>query len=58
MWLILEWRNGEAVPEHAYLGSLAAHTSHRRLVYRLKERFRVEQSYRELKQELGLDHYE
>lgn len=58
LWLIVEWRTGEAKAERAYLASLPPHTSHRRLVYLLKERYRVEQSYREMKQELGLDHYE
>ena len=58
LWLIVEWRTGEATPERAYLASLPSHTSHRRLVYLLKERYRVEQSYREMKQELGLAHYE
>lgn len=58
LWLILEWRPKDKEPYRAYLSSLPPSTSHRRLVYLLKERFRTEQMYRESKQELGLNQYE
>lgn len=58
LWLILEWRDDEAEPRRAHLSSLPPSTARRRLVYLLKERYRTEQTYREMKQELGLDHYE
>lgn len=58
LWLILEWRDGEDAPSRAHLSSLPPSTSKKRLVYLLRERYRTEQTYREAKQELGLDHYQ
>ncbi len=58
LWLILEWRDQEKDPFRAHLSSLPPSTSRPKLVYRLKERYRTEQMYREAKQELGLDQYE
>lgn len=57
-WLILEWRDEDKEPCRAHLSSLPPSTSRRTLVYRLKERYRTEQMYREAKQEVGLDQYE
>jgi SRSO17 transposase len=58
LWLVFEWRDGEICAERAHLTSLPLHTGKHRLVYLLKERWRTEIVYRELKQELGLAHYE
>ena len=58
LWLILEWRDEDKVPCRAHLSSLPPSTRRRTLVYRLKERYRTEQMYREVKQEVGLDKYE
>jgi SRSO17 transposase len=58
LWLILEWRDEDKEPCRAHLSSLPPSTSRRTLVYRLKERYRTEQMYREAKQEVGLDQYE
>ena len=58
LWLVFEWRDGEAKAERAHLTSLPLHTGKHRLIYLLKERWRTEMVYRELKQELGLAHYE
>ena len=58
LWLILEWRDEDKVPCRAHLSSLPPSTRRRTLVYRLKERYRTEQMYREAKQEVGLDKYE
>ncbi len=57
-WLILERRDGAVREVRAHLSSLPDWIGRRRLVYLLKERFRTEAAYRELKQELGLDQYE
>lgn len=57
-WLICEWPSGEKAPTRFYLSTMPASTSHRRLVGLLKTRWRVERDYQELKQEVGLDHYE
>lgn len=58
VWLVIEWPDGEPAPTKFYLSSLPRKTSLRRLVRTIKERWRVERSYEDLKGELGLDHYE
>ncbi len=58
LWLALEWRDGEELAQRAHLTSLPLHTGKHRLIYLLKERWRTEMVYREVKQELGLAHYE
>jgi SRSO17 transposase len=58
LWLVLEWRDGEAAAERAHLTSLPLHTGKHHLIYLIKERWRTEMVYREMKQELGLDHYQ
>jgi SRSO17 transposase len=57
-WLVLERRDGAVRKDRAHLSSLPAWIGRRQLVYLLKERYRTEALYRELKQELGLDQYE
>lgn len=57
-WLICEWPRDEKKPTKFYLSTLAATTSHRELVRFAKLRWRVERDYQELKQEIGLDHFE
>ena len=56
-WLICEWRESESSPRF-YLSNLPASLSRRALVRRLKLRWRVERDYQEMKEELGLDHFE
>lgn len=58
LWLICEWPKGEDAPTKFYLSSLPVGTSLRRLVQFIKMRWRVERDYQELKQEIGLDHFE
>jgi SRSO17 transposase len=57
-WLLAEWPDGEDAPAKYFLCNLPASTSLRGLVRAAKGRWWVEQSYREMKDELGLDHYE
>jgi len=57
-WLLLEWPTNEAQPTKYYLSSLPAKTALKTLVRLAKLRWRVERDYQELKQELGLDHFE
>ncbi len=58
IWLLAEWLEGEAKPSKFYFLNLAESTSLMRLVATVKERWFVEHSYKELKDELGLDHFE
>jgi SRSO17 transposase len=57
-WLIAEWPPGETTPTDYWLSNLPAHTPLRELVRLAKIRWRIEHDYRELKDGLGLDHFE
>jgi SRSO17 transposase len=57
-WLLCEWPEGEPEPTKHWLSTLSKETSIRTLVRVAKLRWRVERDYQEMKQELGLDHYE
>ena len=56
--LLIEWPEGEAAPTKYWLSTLSATTSFRRLVDIAKMRWRIERDYHDLKQEIGLGHYE
>ena len=57
-WLLLEWPQGEKEPTKYWLSNLPASFSMRKLVATAKLRWRIESDYEELKQELGLGHFE
>lgn len=57
-WLLAEWPDGSDEPTDFWLSNLPADTPLERLVALAKLRWRVEQDYRELKDALGLDHFE
>jgi len=57
-WLLIEWPKGETEPTRYFLSTLAADISFKELVATVKMRWRIERDYRELKQEVGLGHYE
>jgi len=57
-WLLIEWPKGDAEPTKYWLSTLPAHLSFRRLVDLTKLRWRIERDYQDLKQEVGLGHYE
>jgi SRSO17 transposase len=56
--LLIEWPAGEAAPTKYWLSTLPANISFRELVDFAKLRWRIERDYQELKQEIGLGHYE
>jgi len=56
--MLIEWPDSKEEPWKFWLSSLSPKTSWRKLVRRAKGRFRIEQDYREMKMELGLDHFE
>ena len=58
LWLLCEWSFRKQKPTAFYLSNLAGNTSHKRLVYLAKLRWRIERDYQEMKTELGLDHFE
>lgn len=57
-WLLIEETTSDKRPHKFYLSNLPADTPVKRLVRLAKMRWRVERDYRELKEELGLDHFE
>jgi SRSO17 transposase len=57
-WLIIEWPAGAAAPSDYWLSNLPANTSRERLARLARLRWTIELDYRQLKGELGLDHYE
>ena len=57
-WLLAEWPEAKDEPVKYWLSNLAPDTPMVTLVRLAKLRWRVEHDYRELKQCLGLDHYE
>lgn len=57
-WLLVEWPKGAAEPAKYFLSSLPAETPIKRLVHLAKLRWRIERDYQDLKQEVGLGHYE
>jgi SRSO17 transposase len=57
-WLLIEWPEGDAEPTKYWLSTLPADISFQELVDLAKLRWRIERDYQELKQEVGLGHYE
>ena len=57
-WLLMEWPSGEPEPTKYWLSTLPADTPLVELVHLAKHRWIIERDYQELKQELGLGHYE
>lgn len=57
-WLLAEWPPGEPEPTDYWLSTLPADVRLRDLVRLAKIRWRIEHDYRELKDGLGLDHFE
>jgi SRSO17 transposase len=57
-WLLVEWPEGEAAPTKYFFSNLPEGTALVQLVRTAKGRWWVEHSYKELKDELGLDHFE
>jgi SRSO17 transposase len=57
-WLIAEWPAGKPEPTDYWLSTMPPDTPLRDLVRLAKIRWRIEHDYRELKDGLGLDHFE
>ena len=57
-WLLIEWPKQAAEPPRYWLSTLPADTKLPDLVRLAKQRWIIERDYQELKQELGLGHYE
>jgi SRSO17 transposase len=57
-WLLIEWPAGETEPTKYWLSTLPADIVLVELVHAAKHRWIIERDYEELKQELGLGHFE
>jgi SRSO17 transposase len=57
-WLLIEWPEGENEPTKYWLSTLPKSIPFRDLVDATKLRWRIERDYQELKQEVGLGHFE
>ena len=57
-WLLIEWPEGLEEPDHYWLSTEGPSLPVTNLVARAKLRWRVERDFQELKDEIGLDHYE
>jgi SRSO17 transposase len=57
-WLLIEWPKGEPEPTRYWLSNLPEDITFKRLVDFAKLRWRIERDYQELKQEVGLGHFE
>jgi len=57
-WLLIEWPTGESEATKYWLSTLPADTKLVDLLKLAKHRWIIERDYEELKQELGLGHYE
>jgi len=57
-WLIIEWPEGEEAPSDYWLCNLPEDERRERLARLARLRWTIELDYRQLKGELGLDHYE
>jgi len=58
LWLLVEWPESEKEPIQYFFCDLPETYTLRRLVRLAKCRWKIEQDYPQLKEELGLDHYE
>ena len=57
-WLLIEWPRSEPEPTKYWISTLPSNTPLKALVKISKQRWIIERDYQELKQELGLGHFE
>jgi len=57
-WLVIEWPRTESEPTKYFLSNLPESAALDDLVRLIKLRWRVERDYQELKDEIGIDHFE
>jgi SRSO17 transposase len=57
-WLIAQWPEGHDHPSEYWISNLPAGTAPERLARLARLRWKIELDYKQLKGELGLDHYE
>ncbi len=58
VWLLVEWPHGEKAPGKFFIATLPRFTARKELVRVVKQRWRTERVYQDMKGDLGLDHFE
>jgi len=58
LWLMIEWPTGEPKPTKYFLTTMPRRMAKKQIARIVKERWKTERVYEEMKGELGLDHYE
>jgi SRSO17 transposase len=58
LWLMIEWPDGEQKPTKFVLTTMPHRMSKKKIICIVKERWKTERMYEELKGEVGLDHFE
>jgi len=58
LWLLMEWENGKDAPSKFHLASLSEQLPIKELVRNVKQRWRTERIYEDMKGQLGVDHFE
>jgi SRSO17 transposase len=58
VWLVIEWPDAEAEPSNYYFATVPPRWSKKHLIRVIKERWKTERVYEDLKGELGFDHFE
>ena len=57
-WLLVEWPRGQAEPSKYWISTMPPDAKPKTLIKTAKHRWIIERDYEELKQELGLGHFE
>jgi SRSO17 transposase len=57
-WLVIERPDPDQPPTHYVLSTLPRTVTRKQLVRRIKQRWRIERTYEDMKGEFGLDHFE
>lgn len=58
VWLLMEWEDGHETPNKFHFITAPKHVTQMWLVRQVKQRWRTERAYEDMKGQLGLDHFE
>ena len=58
VWLLMEWEDGEKAPNKFHFITAPKHVTKKWLIRQVKQRWRTERAYEDMKGQLGLDHFE
>lgn len=58
VWLLMEWEDGEPAPNKFHFITAPKRVTKKWLVRQVKQRWRTERAYEDMKGQLGLDHFE